>query len=444
MKIDQTAFNLIASSLSKHFDSMYYVDIDTGEYEEFVHSEKLEKFNIPPKGKDFFSQSVQNAEKCVHPDDLSLVLMIHDKATVQDFLSKTSYYSIICRIIIEGKVIHIRHVYILCDDKKHVLCCMEDIEAEFQAKTEQEKNLHSAERMARLDELTGIKNKNAFAEFTRDINLKIKTGDGSYKLGVVMCDLNNLKQINDTRGHSFGDEAIQRTSRMICNIFKHSPVFRIGGDEFAVLLTDSDYDQREKLLEMLRDESYENAHSRTGPTVACGMAVYNSKRDRSFDEVFKRADKDMYKNKNEIKSQTLVESFRQMDKLDKAIPPERKRMLDGLFGAMVTIADESYVYLNDMHYDYSRWSLPLVTDFALESEYMYHADHIWQNYIHPDDIKAYREAVDAVFYGKAEIKAICYRARKPDGSYVLLATRGFVLCDKDGKPEYFGGIIVKQ
>ena len=218
MKIDQTAFNLIANSLSKHFDSMYYVDIDTGEYEEFVHSEKLEKFNIPPRGSDFFSQSVQNAEKCVHPDDLSLVLMIHDKATVQEFLSKTSYYSIICRIIIEGKVIHIRHVYVLCDDKKHVLCCMEDIEAEFQAKTEQEKNLHSAERMARLDELTGIKNKNSFAEFTRDINLKIKTGDEDYKFGLVMCDLNNLKHINDTRGHSFGDEAIQRTSRMICNI----------------------------------------------------------------------------------------------------------------------------------------------------------------------------------------------------------------------------------
>ncbi len=444
MKIDQTAFNLIANSLSKHFDSMYYVDIDTGEYEEFVHSEKLEKFNIPPRGNDFFSQSVQNAEKCVHPDDLSLVLMIHDKATVQEFLSKTSYYSIICRIIIDGKVIHIRHVYVLCDDKKHVLCCMEDIEAEFQAKTEQEKNLHSAERLARLDELTGIKNKNAFAEFIKDINLKIKTGDGSYKLGVVMCDLNNLKLINDTHGHSFGDEAIQRTSRMICNVFKHSPVFRIGGDEFAVLLTDSDYDKRKQLLEMLRDESYENAHSRTGPTVACGMAVYNSKTDRDFEDVFKRADKDMYENKNEIKSQTLVESFRQMDKLDKAIPPERKRMLDGLFGAMVTIADESYVYLNDMHYDYSRWSLPLVTDFALEAEYMYHADKIWQKYIHPDDLKAYRDAVDAVFCGKSEIKAICYRARKPDGSYVLLATRGFVLCDKDGKPEYFGGIIIKQ
>jgi len=64
--------------------------------------------------------------------------------------------------------------------------------------------------------------------------------------------------------------------------------------------------------------------------------------------------------------------------------------------------------------------------------------------VHPDDIQTYKDAIDAVFYGTAEIKAISYRARKRDGSYVLLATRGFVLCDKDGKPEYFGGIIITK
>ena len=444
MKIDQTAFNLIATSLSKHYDSMYYVDIESGEFEEFKHSDKLDNLNIPTKGADFFKQASENASKCVHPDDLELVLMIHDKATVQEFLSKTPYYSLICRIIIDGKVYHVRHVYMQCDDKKHILCCMENIEAEFQAKAEQEKILHSAERMARLDELTGIKNKNAFSEFTEELDNKIKKEDKALRFAIVMCDLNDLKKINDTRGHSFGDEAIQRTSRMICNVFKHSPVFRIGGDEFAVLLKDSDYDQRNQLLEMLRDESYNNAHSRTGPTVACGMAVYNPESDKSFSSVFERADQNMYENKNEIKSQPLVENLRKMDKLEKTIPEERKRLLDGLFGAMVTIAGEKYVYLNDMRYDFSRWSLPLITDFGLKSEYMYHAEKIWLDYIHPDDIDAYNEAVAATLSGTAEVRSVYYRARKPDGSYVLLTTRGFILCDKNGNPEYFGGIMIPQ
>ncbi len=119
-------------------------------------------------------------------------------------------------------------------------------------------------------------------------------------------------------------------------------------------------------------------------------------------------------------------------------------MLDGMFGALLTIAGDGYVYLNDMKYDYSRWALSLIDDFGLQSEYMYHADSIWLEYIHPDDIKVYKEAVEAVLRGNAEVRPICYRARKTNGKYILLSTRGFVLSDKEGNPEYFGGIIIPQ
>jgi hypothetical protein len=95
-----------------------------------------------------------------------------------------------------------------------------------------------------------------------------------------------------------------------------------------------------------------------------------------------------------------------------------------------------------MKYDYSRWALSLVDDFGLESEYMYHAGDIWLNYIHPDDVNVYKDAVNAVLSGNAELRLIYYRARKADGSYALLTTRGFVLKDKEGKPEYFGGIMI--
>ena len=444
MTFDKNAFNLIATSLSKQFDSLYYVDLESGEFEEFVHSEKLEKLNIPKKGGDFFKTSCDNAERCVHPDDLELVLCLHNKDTVKEFLSKTPYYSIISRTIIDGKINHFRHVFIKCEDNKHILCAMENIEAEFQAKEEQERSLRTAEQMARRDELTGIKNKNAFGEFTERFDSEIKIGNKNLQFAVLVCDLNNLKKINDTRGHSLGDEAIQRTSRMICDIFKHSPVFRIGGDEFAALLTEKDFEKRSQLLKELKKESFENLHSRTGPVVACGLGVYNPESDNSFDDVFKRADKQMYENKKEVKSKGIVESFRKMDELEKTIPPERRRILDGLFGALATIAGGSYIYLNDMRYDFSRWSLSIINDFDMESEYMYHADHIWEKYVHPEDMQVYKDAVDAVLCGNAELRRIYYRVRKPDGSYVAVTTRGFVLCDSEGKPEYFGGIIIPQ
>ncbi len=102
------------------------------------------------------------------------------------------------------------------------------------------------------------------------------------------------------------------------------------------------------------------------------------------------------------------------------------------------------IYLNDMRYDFSRWSISLVDDFNLESEYMYQADRIWQNYVHPEDLQAYRKAVDTAICGNAQVIPFYYRARKADGTYVMLTTRAFILSDSDGNPDYFGGIIIPQ
>lgn len=65
-----------------------------------------------------------------------------------------------------------------------------------------------------------------------------------------------------------------------------------------------------------------------------------------------------------------------MKKVNTPITDERKRLLDGLFGALYTVAGEGYVYINDMKYDFSRWSLSLIDDFGMDSEYMYHAEQI--------------------------------------------------------------------
>ena len=249
MNIAQTAFNQVATTLARHFDSMYYIEIETGKYCEFMPAKLLEGLNIPKQGDDFFAFSRNNAHKVVHPDDLELVLKIHDKDEILNLLSENDSYTVGCRLIINGKIIHIRHIDIMCEDKKHFLFCMENVEDEFREAEELKENLRYVERMARFDELTGVKNQKAFTEETRIMNVMMKSNTDTLHFGVVMCDVNDLKTINDTRGHSFGDEAIQRTSRLICNIYKHSPVFRIGGDEFAILLTGSDYDEREKLIE---------------------------------------------------------------------------------------------------------------------------------------------------------------------------------------------------
>lgn len=443
--VNITGFYQVAVSLAEHFSTMYYVEIDSENFVEFIPSKLHEKNILPKSGTGFFKLAAENAWKYVHPDDLETVLRKHSKEAILAALSKSGSYSLGFRIVLDGKTLHVRHVDVMCQDKKHIIFCMENIEAEYQEREENKKNLLSAERMARRDELTGFGNKNAFSEQTKLLDGRIKSGRDGLEFGVVMCDVNKLKTINDELGHTAGDEMIQKTSQMICGVFKDSPAFRIGGDEFAVLLSGRDYEARETLLGELKRMSAENKRNREGPVVACGLSVFEPGADADFSSVFNRADEAMYANKRKVKSQDIVETFQKMELIEGTIPNVRKRKLDALFEAILTVVSEKYVYLNDMHHDFSRWSRPLIDDFALESEYLHHADLIWQkHYVHPDDIEMYRKAVELVLDKNAEQKTFCYRARKPDGSYALLTTRGFVLCDENGNPEYFGGIIIEK
>ena len=104
--------------------------------------------------------------------------------------------------------------------------------------------------MAYQDELTGVKNLNSYDRKTEGLDAQIK--EGSAKFAVVMIDMNSLKNINDTYGHGQGDVALKGTSRVICETFKHSPVHRVGGDEFVAILEGQDFENREALFAEIR------------------------------------------------------------------------------------------------------------------------------------------------------------------------------------------------
>ena len=444
MNIDQLAFDQVANTLAKQFDSMYYVDIENDNFIEFFHSEMLSGLLLPEQGTDFFSFLSEQAKRTVHPDDLDYVLSLIDKNSLLKKLTENNSSLIVFRFVLDGKIMHVCHFSILCDDKKHILGCIKNIETEFQEREKQERILQSAQRLARLDELTGIKNKNAFTEHVKEIDNEINNSDIDPVFGVVMCDINDLKRINDTRGHSFGDEAIQKACRMICEVFGESSVYRVGGDEFVVILTGDDFENREKLLELLKNESAANGRLRTGPVIACGMAKYNPGVDRGFQEVYNRADGRMYANKKELKSEKYMGETRKRESNNQMIPDERVRKLDRLYGALHTVAGDGYIFLTDLKYSFSRWSLTAINDFGLPTDYMYDFEDIWRDYVHPEDVKLYEEAVEAVLEGTPVLYSITYRARKADGSYIILKPRGFILNDSNGVPEYFGGIMIPQ
>ena len=444
MNIDNIAFDQVSHTLAKQFDSMYYVEIETGNFIEFFHSEMLSGLKLPEQGNDFFSFLSEQAKRTVHPDDLDYVLSLIDKEKLLKKLTESNSSLIVFRFVLDGKIMHVCHFSILCDDKKHILGCIRNIESEFIEKEEQENLLQSVERLARLDELTGIKNKNAFSEHVREIDEMINGDEQDPVFGVVMCDINDLKRINDTRGHSFGDEAIQKACRMICEIFEESSVYRVGGDEFVVILTGDDFLNRESLLETLKLKSKINGRYRIGPVVACGEAKYNPGVDRNFQEVYNRADGRMYANKTELKSGNLMGEIKKRIESNQMIPDDRMRKLDRLYGALHTVAGGGYIFLTDLKYNFSRWSLDAINDFGLPTDYMYNVEDIWKGYVHPEDLDKYVEAVEAVLEGTPVLYSITYRARKANGAYITLKPRGFILNDSEGVPAYFGGIMIPQ
>ena len=179
---------------------------------------------------------------------------------------------------------------------------------------ESEEELGHARAIAYSDPLTGVKNKRAFAEQEKEMDEHIiwqsvtradpdadEPGEPVPDFAVVVCDVNGLKHINDTYGHKAGDEYIRSASRLICESFQHSPVYRIGGDEFVAVLTGRDYENRAAILEEF-NRTVEANIGTDNVVVAAGISEYVPGQDMTMHTVFERADNLMYERKQQLKA----------------------------------------------------------------------------------------------------------------------------------------------
>ena len=155
------------------------------------------------------------------------------------------------------------------------------------------------QNMANTDSMTGVRNKHAYSVYEGAINLKIQNGE-IQKLAVVVCDINGLKFINDTQGHAAGDQLIKDACAMICEYFTHGAVFRVGGDEFVVVLQEKGYATMNEVLGELNEKVEANIKD-NGVVVSMGSSVLQPG-DQQLRDVFARADHMMYERKKELKS----------------------------------------------------------------------------------------------------------------------------------------------
>lgn len=159
---------------------------------------------------------------------------------------------------------------------------------------------------AHRDALTKVRNKRAFDLFCFELNEKLAEGEeGLSEFAVVMFDCNDLKSINDSYGHGKGDLYLQNACRLICKVYEHSPVFRVGGDEFVAFLQGEYVSQGQELEERFDREaaavSARSALAWDHVSVAHGRATYDPTADTRVEDVVNRADTRMYENKRDFK-----------------------------------------------------------------------------------------------------------------------------------------------
>ena len=168
----------------------------------------------------------------------------------------------------------------------------------------EEQLLKNLNRKVFVDSLTSVRNKGAYTEYIRNLQERIDGGE-QFDLAIGIFDCNNLKTVNDECGHDKGDIYLKNSCMLICKVFDHSPVFRIGGDEFAVFLMNDDFKNREMLEKIFEDKriaicrdaknNWEEVH------IAYGFAEFDPKQDPTVSDAARRADKIMYENKRKMK-----------------------------------------------------------------------------------------------------------------------------------------------
>ena len=297
---ERETYSHIAEALASRYEVIYFIDTVTDHYIEYSSSAEYAKLGVKKRGDDFFRAAKEDIKAYIHPEDCARLFSELEKDTLLYNLEITGTMTLTYRQLLGDSWQYVSMMAVRPkNDDEHIIIGVINVDAAKRREIAYREALGNAIDVANHDSLTSVKNKHAYTSAERDLDEKIKENRNP-PFAIAVFDINGLKNINDTLGHAAGDDYIRSASKMICSVFKHSPVFRVGGDEFTVLLTGSDFEQRESLMKKVADISAEN-RQKGNVTVAGGTAPFGEG-DSCVGDVFRRADSLMYADKKLFKS----------------------------------------------------------------------------------------------------------------------------------------------
>lgn len=175
--------------------------------------------------------------------------------------------------------------------------------------TERKRMENELEQLATTDSLTGAKNRRAFLQcFKQEFDRGQRYGHDS---ALLMVDIDHFKAINDSYGHDSGDKVLKLLVAEVHGLLRVTDAFgRWGGEEFIILLPESDIHQATKVAERIRiilsnAQVSTDSGSLVGFTVSIGMTIIENK-EALLDDIIKQADKALYLAKNQGRNRVVA------------------------------------------------------------------------------------------------------------------------------------------
>lgn len=309
----------------------------------------------------------------------------------------------------EVQVIRIRED--VCDGK--VIVAFHHIDESVTKEQQYQKEL---EETAYTDALTGIGNR---AAFRREF---LEYSDHT-DVSCVVADVNNLKFCNDRYGHPEGDKIIQDAAECIGKAFHElGKCYRIGGDEFCVVLSHGKAEQIQAALEQLQQLVAEVNKQRVMPlSIACGYAVRENSAE-SMEQLFNRSDEMMYDVKYRMKKEFPVYCEERI-----------KNYLNVL--KILSKSTDAYLFLWDIKRDENWFFGDVDRDFAIrEPGNPKNKIEDMIAVIYPPDRAMLQEDLKKIAEGEKQIHDMNYRWVNRQGDAVWISCRGTVIPDDKGKP----------
>lgn len=298
-------------------------------------------------------------------------------------------------------------------------------------------------RTARTDELTSMLNRRAGKAKLGELideakaNAKIVT--------VVLCDVNQLKKINDLYGHMEGDRLLRYFSSIIRqNIGKRDLVFRLSGDEFVLAFYDKDIKEAEKKVQWVKRQLKEEKNSFSvnyEVSFSYGLMEVYPEDQYILSDIISHADERMYMQKRDYHIEQAKQELQQ--RKEKRQSKDFDYDKDHLYDALSASVDD-YLFVGNLKTGIFRYPPAMVEEFGLPGEVVENAAAFWGSLIHPHDERGFLTSNQEIADGRTNYHDIEYRARNVKGEWIWLRCRGRMITNEEGEPYLFAGMITNQ